>query len=118
MKKVLAASLVVFALALGTFLLSAPAKAQEPIRPSSNAMLQGQAALPQANPNDPNESQTFTGKITKSGDKLVLTDATGKMVYQLDDQIKAWEFLHKNVKVTGVLDASTKMIRVSAIEPL
>jgi uncharacterized protein YxjI len=79
---------------------------------------QDQSAPHQASPNDPNESQTFTGKIIKSGDKLVLTDATGKIVYQLDDQIKAKEFLDKNVKVTGVLDASTKMIHVSAIEPV
>lgn len=117
MKKISAASLVVFALALGIFLLRASAGAQEATRHSST-MSQEQAVPPQAYPNDPNESQTFTGKITKSGDKLVLTDATGKMVYQLDDQIKAREFLNKNVKVTGVLDVSTKMIRVSAIEPV
>jgi hypothetical protein len=53
----------------------------------------------------------------KAGDKLVLTDAEGKTTYLLDDQQKAKEFVNKNVKVTGVLDASSGMIRVSAIDP-
>ena len=63
-------------------------------------------------------TKSFTGKVVKVGDKLVLTDATGKMIYKLDDQVKAKEFLNKNVKVTGVLDDSTGMIRVSAIDPI
>jgi len=62
--------------------------------------------------------KTFSGKIVKSGDKLVLTDANSKTTYQLDDQQKAQSFLNKSVKVTGVLDASTGMIRVSAIDPV
>lgn len=60
-------------------------------------------------------AKTFHGKIVQAGDKLVLT-ATDK-TYQLDDQQKAQDFLNKSVKVTGVLDASTGTIRVSAIEP-
>lgn len=61
--------------------------------------------------------KTFSGKIVKSGDKLVLTDSDTRTTYQLDDQQKAQTFLNKSVRVTGVLDASTGMIRVSAIEP-
>ena len=57
----------------------------------------------------------FSGKVVKSGDKLVLK-ANGT-TYQLDDQQKAQDFLNKSVKVTGVLDASTGTIRVSAIDP-
>jgi Protein of unknown function (DUF5818) len=57
----------------------------------------------------------FSGKVVKSGDKLVLK-ASG-ITYQLDDQQKVQDFLNKNVKVTGVLDASTGTIRVSAIDP-
>ena len=53
----------------------------------------------------------------KSGDKLVLSDQENQTTYQLDDQQKARSFINKNVKVTGVLDASTGMIRVSDIEP-
>ncbi len=59
--------------------------------------------------------KTFSGKIVKAGDKLVLSVAGN--TYQLDDQQKAQDFLNKSVKVTGVLDASTGTIRVSAIEP-
>lgn len=75
---------------------------------------------PVQHPDDPNsaaETKTFTGKIVKSGDKLVLVDAENKTTYQLDDQQKAREFLNRDVKVVGVVDAATGMIRVSAIEP-
>lgn len=116
MKKVVTASAVVFALALSTFLLSALANAQDQSTPT--AMAQDQSAPPQANPADPADSKTFTGKIVKSGNKLVLSDATEKKVYQLDDQIKAKEFLNKNVKVTGNLDGSTSTIHVSSIDPV
>jgi uncharacterized protein DUF5818 len=71
-------------------------------------------------PNDPNsaaEMKTFTGKIVKAGDKFVLADPETGTTYQLDDQQKAQEFVDKRVKVSGVLDAATGVIRVSAIEP-
>jgi len=63
------------------------------------------------------ESKIFSGKIVKTGNMLVLTDTDGKTTYKLDDQLKAKDFVNKDVKVTGVLDASTGMIRVTAIEP-
>ena len=63
------------------------------------------------------DTKTFTGKIVKAGNVLVLSDEEGKTTYKLDDQQKAKEFVNKDVKVTGVLDASTGMIRVTAIEP-
>ena len=63
------------------------------------------------------ETKTFAGKIVKAGNTLVLSDAEGQTTYKLDDQQKAKEFVNKDVKVTGVLDASTGMIRVTAIEP-
>lgn len=63
------------------------------------------------------EMKTFAGKIVKHGSALILSDQDGKTTYQLDDQQKAREFVNKDVKITGVLDASTGMIRVSAIDP-
>ncbi len=63
------------------------------------------------------ETKTFTGKIVKAGNELVLSDTGGKTTYKLDDQRKAKEFVNKDVKVTGVLDDSTGVIRVTAIEP-
>jgi hypothetical protein len=71
-------------------------------------------------PDDQNAASqaTFIGKIVKSGDKLVLNDADNKTRYQLDDQHKAHDFLNQTVKVTGVLDASTGTIKITAIEPV
>ena len=60
---------------------------------------------------------TFSGRIVKSGNKLLLTDADNQVTYQLDDQRKAQDFLNQSVKVRGVLDAVTGTIRIAAIEP-
>ncbi len=119
MKTTSAALLVALAMALCTCLISSSA-AQYATPPLLRAMPQSQdqPIPPQGNPDDPNQSKTFTGKIIQSGDKLVLTDATGEAIYQLDDQEKARAFLNKNVKVTGILDATTKLIHVSDIEPV
>jgi hypothetical protein len=62
------------------------------------------------------ETRIFAGKIVKHGNILILSDTGGK-TYKLDDQQKAKEFVNKEVKVTGVLDDSTGVIRVTAIEP-
>jgi len=63
------------------------------------------------------EKKTFTGKIVKSGDMVVLVDAEGKITYKLDDQQMAKEFVDRDVRVIGVLDNSTGMIRVNSIVP-
>jgi hypothetical protein len=69
------------------------------------------------NNNGDTTQKTFTGVIVKSSDKLVLTDTISKTSYQLDDQLKAQNFVNKNVKVTGVLDPSTGTIHVRVINP-
>jgi hypothetical protein len=114
-EKALLRALPVAALIVGLCLMAQPSAAQNSANPTPNAQ---QQSMPQ--PADQNQAQavsTFTGKIVKSEGKLVLTDAEGKTNYQLDDQKKAKEFVNQNVKVTGVLDASTGTIRVSAIDP-
>jgi hypothetical protein len=60
--------------------------------------------------------QSFQGKISQSEAGYVLKDSGGT-TYQLDDQKKAKDFSGQNVKVTGTLDSSTNMIRVSSISP-
>ena len=73
---------------------------------------------PGMQPDDQDTTQkTFTGVIVKSSDKLVLTDTISKTSYQLDDQLKAQDFVNKNVKVTGGLDPSTGTIHVRVINP-
>jgi Protein of unknown function (DUF5818) len=60
--------------------------------------------------------KTFTGKISKSGQKLILEDESMKTSYQLDDQKKAQAYQGKRVVVTGTLDAENNVIHVQAIE--
>ena len=105
----------VMMVALG--LIWQPAIAQNTTPNNDAAAAQQQPAQQPDSPGSASETKTFTGKIVKDGDKLVLTDADGKMTYQLDDQQKAKAFLNKSVKVTGILDASTGQIKVIAIEP-
>ena len=119
MKKIqfaLSTMLPVMALTAALCFASQPTLAQSAPDSSRNTTNQ-QQPMP---PDDQTASsvKTFSGKIMKSGNKLVLTDIVNKTTYQLDDQQKAQAFLNKSVKVTGVLDASTGTIRVSAIEPV
>ena len=52
--------------------------------------------------------------IHRLGGNLVLASKTD--VYHLDKQIEAMDFVGEKVKVTGTLDAKTKMIHVVRIE--
>ncbi|MFY9908033.1 MAG: DUF5818 domain-containing protein [Terriglobales bacterium] len=64
-----------------------------------------------------NSEMTFQGRIVKSGSRLVLT-GTDDTTYQLDNQQKAHNFLNQQVKITGILDATTGTIRINAIDPV
>jgi len=111
-------SVVLSAMALIVVLTLAgmPATAQSSTTHDS-ASAQQAPSQPSGDQSSASEQKTFTGKIVKTGDKLVLTDSENKTTYQLDDQQKAGEYVNKTVKVTGVLDATTGTIRVSAIDP-
>jgi uncharacterized protein DUF5818 len=101
---------------VGLSLISLTASAQT-ATPPTDPSVQQPTQQPDSTASASEVAKIFTGKIVKAGDKLVLTDAEGKMTYQLDDQQKAKSFLNKNVKVTGVLDNSSGTIRVNGIEP-
>lgn len=60
-------------------------------------------------------AQSFTGMIVKSGGMYVLQTAEN-VTYQLDDQERAKEYEGKQVQVTGSLDKSANMIKVSDIK--
>jgi hypothetical protein len=62
-------------------------------------------------------TRSFEGKISKSGDKMVLQEASTQTSYQLDDQDKAKQFQGKNVTVTATLDSSTNTLHVVDIAP-
>jgi hypothetical protein len=63
------------------------------------------------------KSVVVTGMIAKSGSNFILRDSTGT-VYQLDAPDKAQPFEGKSVKVTGRLEAETKLLHVETIEKL
>ncbi len=82
-----------------------------------SAQLQSQSQFRAQNGGNALAVMTFSGRIVKSGNKLLLTDADNQVTYQLDDQRKAQHFLNPSVKVRGVLDAVTGTIRIAAIQP-
>ncbi len=108
--------LLAMALMIGLGFASQPMFAQS--THGGNTAAQQQPMQPDQNADNAAPEKTFNGRIVKSGNKLVLTDADNKTTYQLDDQQKAQDLLNKSVKVTGVLDAATGTIRVSAIAPV
>jgi hypothetical protein len=56
-------------------------------------------------------SQTFSGTVTKRGDKYVLKDDSGK-TYDIDHQDEVKKFDGKRVRVQGTLDPATNKIMV------
>jgi hypothetical protein len=86
---------------------------QEPQAPSPS-----QAQPDQSTPNqDSTKATTFTGTVMKDGEQWVLRDSSGS-VYKLDDSSRAQAFEGKQVKVTGRLDANSKMIHVDSIRAI
>jgi hypothetical protein len=85
------------------------------ITPMLQAQAQGQE--PSA-PQSQQKSQVFAGKIikAKNGQYALLTDEQAGKGAFLDDQDKAKQFEGKNVKVTGVLEASRGLIHVTDIQ--
>jgi uncharacterized protein YdeI (BOF family) len=83
---------------------------QEPQTPPSQT--QPDQTMPN---NQDSKTATFSGTVVKDGEQYVLRDSSGS-VYKLDDSSRAQAFEGKTVKVTGRLDANSKMIHVSSIE--
>lgn len=85
-------------------------------QPSSQDPAQAQDT--QAQPATPSQqqTQTFSGKITKSKGDLVLKDQATNATYKLDNPDQAQQYVGKDVKVTGTLDPSSNTIHVSDIE--
>ena len=98
---------------------SASAPQQDPNQATPTQTSPSTQTTPSATPSTSGamESQTFTGKVTKSGDKYVLKDDATRTSYTLDDQDRAKQFEGKSVKVTGKLDPASNTIVVSSIEP-
>jgi hypothetical protein len=60
--------------------------------------------------------QVFRGTVYSKGGTFVLRDESRKTWYRLDDQRSAKPLEGKQVRVIGILDASTATIHVESIE--
>jgi len=78
---------------------------------------QSQPGTAQQQVDTQSQAQNFEGKITKSGDKLVLQDASSQTAYQLDDQDKAKRYEGQKVKVVATMDSSTNTLHIVDITP-
>lgn len=97
-----------------------PKPVPQPLPPPDKAVPQPdpqQKAEPAPADESPAQVQSFTGKIVKDGDRFVLKVSSGTS-YQLDAGSGASQYENKDVKVVGVLDASSNTIRVTKIELL
>ena len=59
------------------------------------------------------QTQNFSGTIVKAKNYVLKTD---RMTYQLDDETKAKQFEGKQVNVSGTVDKSISVIRVTDIQ--
>jgi hypothetical protein len=91
-----------------------PDKAQPSSQNSKSQPDQAQQLEPET---QQTSAQSVNGVIGKVGGKYVLeTDAS--LSYQLDSPADAGQYVGKHVKVTGVLDRKTGIMRVRGIELL
>jgi hypothetical protein len=61
-------------------------------------------------------AKEFTGTIVKHGSTLMLKDSSANVSYKVDDDSKVKDYVGKQVKVTGTLDAASNVIHVDSIE--
>jgi hypothetical protein len=86
-----------------------PATEAPPAQASpSQAPTQGGQATPDSSTSATSgaDTQTFSGTITKSGDKYVLQDADSGKSYDIDHQAQLKQYEGKKVRVHGTLDAN------------
>jgi hypothetical protein len=102
---------IIATLGLAGFGLNLSAQ-QTPSAQSQDAAAQQQQVNTQSQ-----QSKSFEGKIMKSGDKLVLQEASTQTAYQLDDQDKAKQFEGQKVKVVATMDSSTNTLHIVDITP-
>lgn len=90
---------------------------------SSASMLYAQEtskSQPRAQTGDQNPAQpqqkAFMGVIVKDGNRMVLQDSASKSRYKVDDETKVQDYVGKQVKIIGSLDATTNVLHVESIE--
>jgi hypothetical protein len=115
----LASALALMGFALNLSAQESPATHSTPYTQSSPSTSPQDSTTqqPAGNQGEQGSAQSFEGTITKSGDKLVLKDATTRASYQLDDQDKAKQYEGKKVKVMATMNATTNTLHVVEITP-
>ena len=63
------------------------------------------------------QQKAFAGVIVKEGKRLVLQDPASKVTYKVDDEAKVQDYVGKQVKILGTLDASD-VLHIESIEPV
>lgn len=84
-------------------------------QPEAATKQQNEGQIPASGEATTHEAKTFSGRIMKENDELVLKDPVTKVSHKLDDAAKAKQYLGKQVKVTGKLDMDTNTIRIENI---
>lgn len=93
---------------------AAVAQQDEPQQPSARNPQTQSAPAPDSS-TDSQAQSSFTGTVVKMNKQYALKTDAG--TFQLDDQMKAKQFAGKHVVVSGTLDKTTSIIRVSDIQP-
>ena len=84
--------------------------------PTSQQPQTPNAAETQPSQDQPKTDVTITGKVVKSKGSLVIHDEASNSMYKVDNEDQLKQYMGKNVKVTGTLDAQTKTIHISNVE--
>ncbi|MFZ0815568.1 MAG: DUF5818 domain-containing protein [Candidatus Sulfotelmatobacter sp.] len=92
--------------------ISLQAQQNSPQNQPADPTAQQPATPPQGQAAQSAGGQTFTGTITKSGDKFVFQDTASGNTYDIDHQEQVSQFEGKKVRVHGTLDANGKMIHL------
>ena len=62
------------------------------------------------------QAAVFQGTVLRNGERFSIRTTAGQ-IYQLDDPQHVQPYEGKNVRITGTLDSSARLIHVSRIEP-
>ncbi len=102
---------VALGLVVGMGLSGVQLKAQQADPQPAPPPSRQQPATPDSQSPSQTQTQTFSGTITKAGDKYVLQDASGT-AYDIDRQDLVKSHEGKKVRINGTLDPDGKTIHV------
>ncbi|MFP5237694.1 MAG: DUF5818 domain-containing protein [Acidobacteriota bacterium] len=60
---------------------------------------------------------TFSGKVIRAGSRYALRETAG-ILYTLDSEGRAWAFEGEDVRVTGQLDTTTRLLHIDDIQSM